>query len=371
MVKKQKMKIEIDKPEDVDKVEGLEEDSLDMDGYPLDSLLIRHETRTIHDICRRIDKSQYILDPDFQRDFIWPLEKQRKLIESLLMRIPLPVFYLAERNDGKIIVVDGLQRITTIHRFINDAFSLQGLDIHGKALEGKKFKDLPPKLQTRIEDTNLIVYIVDEKVPERAKLDIFTRVNGGIPLTRQQMRNCMYVGSATILLKELANSPSFIEATDKGLSNKTMRDRELINRYLAFSIFGEKKYKGYMDDYLSDALKHVNDLPSMEIERIRRSFTASMKINHYIFGKNAFRKHTPDSTRSVINASLFDVFSVLMGKVDEGLAFENADEIHEKFNRLMKDEVFIKSISLSTNSVQHVMKRFEIARNDFKGIIHD
>src|SRR5512135_3043495 len=105
---------------------------------------------------------------------------QSKLIESCLMRIPLPVFYVAEARDGKIIVVDGLQRLRTLQRYLNNEFALTGFAVDKETakwnlLEKKRFRDLPINLQERIEDTPLIFYIVDAKAPERARLDIFDR----------------------------------------------------------------------------------------------------------------------------------------------------------------------------------------------------
>ena len=135
------------------------------------------------------------MDPDFQRDFIWPVDKQSKLIESVLMRIPLPVFYIAENEDGRMVVVDGLQRLSTFRNFVEDGLRLRLPD--QPDLNGKQFADLEPKLQNRIEDCNLTLYVIDSKAPERARLDIFERVNGGVPLTRQQMRNCLYMGQGT------------------------------------------------------------------------------------------------------------------------------------------------------------------------------
>ncbi len=168
-----------------EELEGLgdEDDGLS-DEYPIDTLLIRNESRTIYDVIRRIEQGGYIMDPEFQRDFIWPEDKQSKLIESVLMRIPLPVFYLAEDDRGRMVVVDGLQRLSTFKRFIDGKLRLS---IPSKdELNNKRFGDLSSKLKNRVEDFNLIFYIMDAKVPDRIRLDIFERVNGGIPLTRQQ-----------------------------------------------------------------------------------------------------------------------------------------------------------------------------------------
>ena len=182
-------------------VEGLDSDPGSWGDYPLDELLIRNEVRTIYEVIRRIDQEdRYIMNPDFQRDFIWSLDKQSKLIESVIMRIPLPVFYLAEDKQGRMIVVDGLQRLSTFQRFLKNQLKLKLP--HRDSLNGNYFMDLPTKLQNRIEDCNLIFYLIDAKVSESAQLDIFERVNDSVPLTRQQMRNCLYMGEGTRFLKE-------------------------------------------------------------------------------------------------------------------------------------------------------------------------
>ena len=148
-------------------IEGLGDPS-DIGAYPLDSMMIRTETRTIHDVVvRRVGKGFYIMDPDFQRDFVWDDKRQSRLIESVLMRIPLPVFYLAENTDGKLVVVDGLQRLTTFKRFLGEELRLQ---LANSPLHGKTFNGLPPKLQNRIEDTQLTLYLIDSKAPDRARL---------------------------------------------------------------------------------------------------------------------------------------------------------------------------------------------------------
>ena len=209
--------------------------------YPLDAVFVRTDQRTVGEVVRRIRNDRYDLNPEFQRDFIWRIEKQSRLIESCLMRIPLPVLYVAEAHDGRIIVVDGLQRLTTFRRYLDNQFKLtfpRSEDDEPHPLEGKKFDDLDLKLQERVEDTQLTLYILDPKAPERAKLDIFERVNGGEVLTRQQMRNCLFSGDATRWLKDASKSADFLRATGGSLDSRTMRDREAINRFCAFSILG-------------------------------------------------------------------------------------------------------------------------------------
>ncbi|MDR3338073.1 MAG: DUF262 domain-containing protein [Treponema sp.] len=343
---------------------------LEMHDYPLDSLLIREDPRSVFEVCRRIDDGTYILDPDFQRDFIWPLEKQSRLIESLLMRIPLPVFYLAERSDGKVIVIDGLQRLTTLSRFLNNTFALRNLDTENKNFSGKKFSDLSVKLKNRLEDTKLIIYILDEKVPERARLDIFERVNGGTPLSRQQMRNCMYCGPATKLLKKLAGEKVFLDATGEGLNKKNMRDREVINRFFAYKLIGTDNYNGDMDGFLASVLVKMNGMETDQLSILEAEFKRSMCICHSIWGGHTFRRYQPEQNRrSVVNAALFDVLSHFFGNYKGELTEIQKEEIRKNLFNLFDDEEFINAITWSTNSLKQVKIRFIKIENAFKGVL--
>lgn len=357
----------VEQPEDI---EGIEPSTGDLGDYPIDSVLIRTESRTVFDVVRRMEKGQYILDPDFQREFVWDVDKQSKLIESVIMRIPLPVFYLAEQEDGKIVVVDGLQRLTTFQRFVEGKFALRGLKGASSSFNGAQFQDLAPKFQTRIEDTNLTLYLIDSKVPEQARLDIFDRVNSGVPLSRQQMRNCLYVGNATRWLREQARSEGFAKATGGSLNAKTMRDREAINRFCSFHIMGVEGYSkvgGDMDEFLAKALRLMNLYAPEKLERLAERFQNSMRNNYQVFGLHSFRKHTsPDQSRNVVNIALFDVFSVLMADHEPSWVDERAQPIREIFFRLMANEEFFRAISLGTNSLSNVRSRFSIATEAFK-----
>ena len=252
--------------------------------YPLDEMLIRSDNRAVHDVIRRIGQGRFVMDPDFQRDFIWPEDKQSKLIESVLMRIPLPVFYLAEDVEGGMVIVDGLQRLSTFDRFLKDKLKLRLAD--RSDLNGKTFSELHPKFQNRVEDCNLIFYIIDSKVPERARLDIFERVNGGVPLTRQQMRNSLFMGKATRFLKKEAQTEIFRQATGGSLGTSSMRDREFVNRFCAFQILTPSEYRrDDMDKFLADSLRSMNrrsddlppgareQLPDLRTPRIQKAHT--------------------------------------------------------------------------------------------------
>ena len=280
--------------EEIEGLESTSDESLWKD-YPIDTLHINTENRSIFEVLRRIRSGRYILDPDFQRDFIWPTDKQSKLIESVLMRIPLPVFYLAEDNEGRVVIVDGLQRLSTFKEFVDGNTVLRLPE--REELDGRTFEQLPFKFQNRIEDFNLTLYTIDSKVPERARLDIFERVNSGIPLTRQQMRNSLFMGPGTVFLKTEATTDIFREATGKSLNYRTMRDREFVNRFCAFKVLERSQYTGDMDVFLALALKTMNKMNSEQLNTLSGTFRASMTNNLEVFGRHAFRKHDGFSNR--------------------------------------------------------------------------
>ena len=289
-----------------DKVEGIgnpEDEGLG--DFPLDTMMIRSEGRTIFEILRRIEQGQYIMDPDFQRDFIWPPDKQSRLIESVLMRIPLPVFYIAENEDGKMVVVDGLQRLSTFRKFVGNEQRLLLPD--NSELNGKQFDQLDNRLQNRIEDCNLTLYVIDSKAPERARLDIFERVNGGEPLTRQQMRNSLYMGQGTRFLKREAEKPLFKDATGGSLNWRQMRDREFINRFCGFQLLSVENYRGDMDLFLSNTLKEMNGLETEQFENLSDQLRTGLANNHNLFGPYAFRKHTRSPRRPSFSYQRFTV----------------------------------------------------------------
>lgn len=333
--------------------------------YPIDTLLIRNETRTVHDVLRRIDRREFVMDPDFQRDFVWDPDKQSKLIESVVMRIPLPVFYLAEDDQERLVVVDGLQRLTTFQLFVNNELSLRLKD--RPELNRKKFGDLPPKLQNRVEDCNLILYVIDAKVPEQARLDIFDRVNSGAPLTRQQMRNCLYTGHATRFLKDESQTEIFKEATGSSLRISTMRDREFVNRFCAFQVLDLEKYRD-MDEFLADGLKEMNARPKT-LPALSSQFRTTLDNNFFLFDRHAFRKHEPgQDRRSVINASLWDVMSTGFSCYPREVVEENVHVAREAFYRLMDNEEFVDAITRGPNTANQVRRRFAMAREMFEDV---
>ena len=329
--------------------------------YPLDAVMIRSDVRTVAEVMRRIHKDRYILDPEYQREFLWSAEKQSKLIESCLMRIPLPVLYVAENSNGLITVVDGLQRLSTFKNFLDGKLKLTGLG-HSHPLNGKKVTDLPEYQIERIEDTQLILYILDSKAPEVAKLDIFQRVNSGVPLSRQQMRNAIYCGPATIWLRQAVSNKSFLTATSFSLDSKSMRDREAVNRFVSFSMLNwERIYNGDMDSFLAAGLLELQEIDEEKRNKLLTKFVKSMNFNFGLFGEHTFRRSLVENgDKTVINISLFDVLSVTLSKVSQ----ENYNQFKLDIGKIIRDtiknEQFIGSITRTTNSKKAVYCRYSI-----------
>ena len=349
-----------------EEIEGLGgNESASWGDYPIDTLLIRNETRTVHDVLRRIERGAFVMDPDFQRDFIWDQGKQSKLIESVVMRIPLPVFYLAEDHRERLVVVDGLQRLSTFQRFVNNELQLILED--RPELNRKKFQDFPPKLQNRVEDCNLILYVIDAKVPEQARLDIFERVNGGVPLSRQQMRNCLYMGDATRFLKEESRKETFLRSTGRSLKTETMRDREFVNRFCAFQILDIEKYRD-MDDFLAEGLKAMNERPE-DLPSLSSEFATTLDNNHFLFDRHAFRKHDRgQERRGVLNASLWDVMSTGLSRYPKHVVKERADAVRHAFYRLLDQTEFVEAITRGPNAAKQVRRRFEMTGQMFEEV---
>ncbi|WP_437533330.1 DUF262 domain-containing protein [Sorangium sp. So ce726] len=356
------------------RLDGYEAPAHGLETYPLDSVLIRTEQRAIVDVLRRIEEQSILLNPEFQRDFVWEPVRQSRLIESVLMRIPLPVFYVAEDAQGRLVVVDGLQRLTTFQLFAKRQLSLV---LPNPELSGKDIDGIHPRLRRRFEDGQLTFYSIDFKAPDRVRFDIFDRVNSGVPLTRQQMRNALYSGPATRLLRELAGTNEFNEATGQAFDKQPryrpeQLDREAVNRFLAFRTLGWDAYGGDMDEFLGRALQAVNKRSDGERDAIREAFLRSMVMNRRIFGRHAFCKHeSPTDRKSPFNVLLFEVFSVLLSMYEEGRVGGREDEVRSAFYGLMAEPKFMRSISGGTTGTESVKTRFVLAEAAIRGALGD
>lgn len=332
--------------------------------YEVTKLKMEPKVMSIFQALRKIDKGEIDLDPEFQRSFVWDSVRQSRLIESVLIRIPLPAFYLDATDQLKWSVVDGLQRLSTLHRFCNSkSFKLGGLQFLTE-LEGLGFDELPRGFQVLLEDeTSLQLYNLMPGTPVEAKFTIFSRVNtGGMQLTAQEIRHALTQGKVTKWLALLAHGRAFVLATGGSIDSRRMEDRELAIRALAFHAFGVQAYREFaeLDSFLLYAMGEFNSFPDAKLKEIGDVFGASLNKVHQIFGRYSFRKfYEVGGRRSPINKALFEVWVNCVSGYDvQTLAFKK-DKIIEAFLRLLNfDEVFLKSISTSTGSPVAVETRF-------------
>lgn len=349
--------------------DDVEEDYNNGGLYPYDpteeDIDIREDPQTVYELIRKYNNGKLIINPDFQRNLVWEHQQKSKFIESVILNFPLPPFYVNQTREGKYIVVDGLQRTSTLHEFMNDKFKLKGLKALTK-LNGYNFSELATlngDYQTRIEDKKLNLYVIRPSVPVEVVYDIFNRINtGGTMLNRQEVRNCIFIGKASELLKELSEEEYFKKAIDNGVPSKRMKDRELVLRYLAFIIYNyETDYdKDNINIFLDKAMQKINLMEDTEIENIKADFKGVMTLTFEFFGKNNFR--LPNQTRSRINAAIFESVCYFFSVNSNSFLNKNKQCIQRNFNKLLKDDNYLKAVRSSTNNKTRVITRFKLAQ---------
>ncbi len=334
--------------------------------YPYDptkeDIDIRQEPHTVFELIRKYDQGKLIINPDFQRNLVWKLEQKSKFIESIILNFPLPAFYVNQTRKGKYIIVDGLQRTSTLHEFVNDEFELTGLEALPK-LNEYTFSELieqPGDYQTRIEDKKLLLYLIRPSVPLKVVYDIFNRINtSGTMLNRQEVRNCIFIGKAAQLLKELSKEDYFKKAIDNGISPKRMKDREAVLRYLAFQILDyETDYHADMSDFVEKALRTINLMADEEIVALKSDFERVMKLTFKFFGKHNFRLPT-EQTRGRINLAVFESVSYFFSIKSDGFLRRHKKTIQDHFfDELLQDEDYLDAVRFSTANTAKVITRF-------------
>jgi hypothetical protein len=318
------------------------------------------------------------LFPEFQRsDDLWSDQKQSQLIESILISFPLPAFYFDGTDDDKWLIVDGLQRLSSLRNFvISKSLRLTGLEFL-EDLEGKSFDKLPRPLQRKIEETQIIAYVIQPGTPTNVKYNIFKRINtGGLVLTPQEIRHALNQGIPARFVKELADVEDFRKATEYRIKTARMLDREFVTRFIAFYLNEPNTYVPDLDSFLNKSMGQIALLTMEERQRIKSDFTDSMELAYSIFDRWAFRKADlyPDR-RKPINKALFEVWAVNLAKLSErewNIVEKKKKEVRNRFVDMMKnDNKFWDSITSGTGGRQQVIVRFEKIKQLLIDICHD
>jgi len=356
---------------------------------PWDPKKIRITTKnfTLREVVDQIGENEIDLAPDFQRDFVWKQRERTRLVESILLGIPLPAFYFNQERDGTYQVVDGVQRLTTVHLFMAGNHILDKADLeYLRELHGYGFSDLEPVLQRRIRSTQIVVHVIEPQTPDEIKYDIFGRVNTlGEPLSAQEIRHAMSKDRSRRFLHDLAQLASFDEAThfyfyrrtsqasSPGVrDSKRMTDRELALRFCAFRDFSASEYRKYenLDAYLVEFTRRIDGrsqdaakLSDSELIKLRTAFDRAMKNASAILGDEAFRRWNPEMRRrGPINRAVFEAQSIALSHYEFRRLEPRIREARKALLAAFDDPTYVKAVTVGTGDSSAIGHRLERTR---------
>lgn len=327
----------------------------------------------VESLHKRYTKQKLVVHPPYQRNYVWDAKKASLLIESVLMNIPVPMIYLAANADGKVNVIDGQQRLTSLFSFIDgkfpdgSIFKLSGLKVLTK-LKGKTFADLEESDQDKINEYTLRTITFTADSDPELQYEIFSRLNtGSVALNNQELRNCVYRGSFNDTIKTMASNKEFLSLIGLKGPHKRMQDVELVLRFASFYFNGYQNYKAPIRQFLNETIRKRINLDGSDRANLEKSFKKAIANIQTLLGSNAFKRYYKgdDNNKngrweeSKFNVSLYDVLMDSMARIDQNVLTRNRDAIYEAYVDLMSsDQEFIDSIELSTSSKQAVDKRF-------------
>ena len=356
--------IDHDQPSDLERER---EDSAEItEPFNPEKIKVRTVPILVQQVVDRVKYGEIDLAPDFQRHAgIWDQQRKSRLVESLLLRIPIPVFYVAADQNDVWSVVDGVQRTSTIYDYVTGRFPLSRLE-YLTHLNGKRHDDLPRLMQRRISETQFVVHVIEPGTPKEVMFNIFLRLNtGGKPLNKQEIRHALHPGPIRDYLRDLAESKAFRTATDGTISTMRMEDRELVLRFVAFYTAPWESYStNNLDAYLGNIMEKVNRMDSNERAVLKGDFEKAMLTASEIFANDAFRKrYRRRDGRYPISRALFETWAVGLARCSKSeltTLTHQRDSIVDGFIGLLNEDAeFENAISYATSTPHRVRKRFE------------
>lgn len=380
----------------------LDEESM-LEPFDPDSISIDQKLIPMDTLIRRLKQNSIHLSPSFQRNEVWDDKRRSRLIESIMLKIPLPMFYVAANELGQWEVVDGLQRLSTIRNFIvgdesGRFLKLRDLEFLGSKFDGKVFNDFNGderdiRLINTIMETEMRFTVINPGTPEAVKRNIFKRINtGGMPLTAHEIRHALYEGHSSRLLAELVKTSEFKSAVASDINDTRMGARELVLRFISFMVLSRKDYKSNMDTWLSNSMRVINCMPDLDqkslkkiffdglipsilidsVDTIRERFVLAMVRSEMLFGDHAFRKSIPGRKKTPINKALFETWSNVLSEISEAEFIKlnmNKSKLFVEYSELLEDEVFLNSIGRNSSQNKDVIERYDTILNIVNSII--
>ena len=346
------------------------------------SVRVTKKDFSIYELYRKYKKQQLVLEVDFQRNTVWGPKQKCELIESILMGLPLPIFYFKQQNNSTYVVVDGKQRLSTLFEFLNNGFTLKSLKIL-KFLNGKKFKDLTDELgiyQSQLEDYQVYSHVILPPTPDKILFDIFDRVNrGGTKLNKQEIRNALYHGRGLKMITAVTKSEEFVKATRiEHKKDSRMKGSYLVTRFLAFYLLfnglldkdgKQYEYTGDLDDLIEVTLTKLNQTLLEELEQIGKFTIKCLERANDILGKGAFRKEVNES--KPINMNIFETTLYFMALMQKNNVVVPQKVVYEALKRTINSDEFLDYIGNSRDNVVKVYGRFQLMEKVFEEIKND
>jgi hypothetical protein len=319
---------------------------------------------TIETINSQMSKGNIDLQPSFQRRNAWDDVRKSRLIESIIVGMPVPNIVLAENKDhkGRFIVIDGKQRLAAINEFMTNKYKLRGLDIR-QDLNGMDLGALPTNDQEGLENSTIRSTVIKNWIDQNFLYSIFFRLNSGsLPLSPQELRKALIGGNLLDSIEEyLRASNSFHQIFGEGL-DKRMRDSELVLRFIAYDR-ELQNYSGNFKEFLDTATRYYEDSwgqrRSEVSDRLRR-LDLSLETTHSIFGENSFKKWLGDKYEKVMNRAVFDCLArYFADEVVSRKALLDKSSVLEAFKRTCMDQDFRDSVEKTPKTIGATRFRIE------------
>jgi hypothetical protein len=299
----------------------------------------------VRNLSDDIERGRLRLTVEYQRKYVWDQAKASRLIESLLLNVPIPVCYFAEDDDGSYEVIDGLQRLTTIDKYFRDEFPLSGVSVL-KELDGKRFGDLAVKDQRRLENRTIRCIVITAESHPDIKFDVFERLNtGAASLSAQELRNCIYRGTFNDQLKLLAQDARFTRILGPS-SNQRMEHEELVLRFLSLAQ-DISAYKPPLRQLLNKLMRE-NRTTTARHQDVQ-AFLSTCDTVHEVFADSAFRIAGADGRfHRTVNKAVFDSIMMSFLYADDEQLKADAPRVRHIRDQLLADPDFRAAIGRAT-----------------------
>ena len=299
--------------------------------------------------------------PRFQRKYVWSNRLASLLVESILLNIPIPPCYFSQNNHFELDVIDGQQRIFSIYRFLDNQFSLSGLEVLSD-LNGKRFHQMDRRSQRQLETHTLRAVIITNDSHPEIQFDVFERLNSNtMPLNAQELRNCIYRGNLNHLLGDLATFEPWLDILGKRQPDRRLRDEELILRFFAFYIGGIDTYRTPQKHWLNDIAAQGQRYSNETIAALAIAWKSAIENCLIVFAPhNCFRRSIEGKRRSVINRALMDLVMTTMADRSTKDIERHSEEFRNCFVGLLQDEEFQDLISRAIDHKSRTLRRFAI-----------